>query len=164
MLKELVLAVPPPVPAAKGQLAPISAAQFSELERFIDGFSLMTYDHNGYGTPGPNAPLPWVQANLKQLKPSRSAVLTGRFSLLTRYRHKADHPCRSPPRQWSAESKPYSTADMPINDGSALHWTRRVNFSPASPATPTISEQQLHCYTLYVLLMHQFLGPTLPSA
>ena len=71
MMKELILAVPPPVPAAEGQPAPITAAQFSELEHFIDGFSLMTYDHNGYGTQGPDAPLPWVQANLKQLKPPR---------------------------------------------------------------------------------------------
>ena len=63
--------MPPPVPAAEGQPAPVSAAQFSELEHFVDGFSLMTYDHNGYGSPGPNAPLPWVQANLEQLKPSK---------------------------------------------------------------------------------------------
>ena len=77
-MKELILAMPPPVPAAEGQPAPVSAAQFSELEQFVDGFSLMTYDHNGYGSPGPNAPLPWVQANLEQLKPLRSALLTRR--------------------------------------------------------------------------------------
>ncbi len=70
-LQELILAVPPPVPAQQ-QLqqgpAPFSAREFRSLAPHVAGFSLMTYDFNA-GRAGPNAPLPWVQANLDALLP-----------------------------------------------------------------------------------------------
>ena len=70
-LQELILAIPPPVPARKGAKSPITLSQFQQLAGFIDGFSVMTYDFNVYGMPGPNAPLAWVQANLEFFKPAQ---------------------------------------------------------------------------------------------
>lgn len=70
-LQELILAVPPPLPASEGAPAPFTSSQVQQLEDFIDGFSVMTYDFNAFGTPGPNAPLPWVQASLELLEPAR---------------------------------------------------------------------------------------------
>ena len=63
--------IPPPVPAKQGSKPPITQKQFQQLEKFIDGFSLMTYDYNLHNAPGPNAPLHWVKKNLELLKPSR---------------------------------------------------------------------------------------------
>ncbi|CAL8470895.1 g10437 [Coccomyxa elongata] len=63
---ELILAVPPVVPAEGHGQPAFTAAQFEQLAPFVDGFSLMTYDWN-IGGSGPNAPFPWVEANVKQL-------------------------------------------------------------------------------------------------
>jgi chitinase domain-containing protein 1 len=70
-LQELILVIPPPVPAKKGSKAAISQKHFQLLDKFIDGFSLMTYDYNVHNAPGPNAPLHWVKENLELLEPSR---------------------------------------------------------------------------------------------
>lgn len=73
-----MLTVPPPVPAKNVSEAPISQAHFTELEHIVDGFSLMTYDYNAFGLPGPNAPLAWVGNNLQTLKLAECApVLEG---------------------------------------------------------------------------------------
>ena len=67
-VQELVLAVPPPI-AMQQQAHPMfTATHFGRLAWSVDGFSLMTYDYN-VGRPGPNAPLPWVRANLDALLP-----------------------------------------------------------------------------------------------
>ncbi len=66
-----MLAIPPPAPAREGATPPITLPQFQQLASFIDGFSVMTYDHNVYGVPGPNAPLAWVKANLEFFKPAK---------------------------------------------------------------------------------------------
>ena len=66
--------MPPPVPAQQqqpGAPAPFSAQHFASLAPHVAGFSVMTYDYNA-GRPGPNAPLPWVQANLDGLLSSQS--------------------------------------------------------------------------------------------
>ncbi len=70
-MQELILVIPPPVPAKKGSKAAISQKHFQLLDKFIDGFSLMTYDYNVHNAPGPNAPLHWVKENLELLEPSR---------------------------------------------------------------------------------------------
>ena len=70
-LQELILAIPPPVPAREGASPPITLSQFQQLADFVNGFSVMTYDFNVYGMPGPNAPLAWVQANLDFFRPAR---------------------------------------------------------------------------------------------
>ena len=61
-----MLAVPPPFPAQQQAQPAFTAAHFSKLAGVVDGFSLMTYDYNA-GRRGPNAPLPWVRANLDSL-------------------------------------------------------------------------------------------------
>ncbi|EIE20263.1 glycoside hydrolase [Coccomyxa subellipsoidea C-169] len=63
---DLILAVPPVVPAQGHGQPAFTPAHFKQLAPFVDGFSLMTYDWN-IGAPGPNAPFNWVEANLKQL-------------------------------------------------------------------------------------------------
>ncbi|GBF89547.1 hypothetical protein Rsub_02265 [Raphidocelis subcapitata] len=61
----LVLAVPPALPAAAGR--PHSdVGLLAGLGGEVEGFSVMTYDHLA-AIPGPNAPLPWMEANLKLL-------------------------------------------------------------------------------------------------
>lgn len=75
--QELILAVPPLV-AARAQARPaFSAEHFQQLAPLVDGFSLMTYDYNA-GRPGPNAPLPWVQANMDSLLSSGIRCCTSR--------------------------------------------------------------------------------------
>ncbi|BDA45511.1 Chitinase domain-containing protein 1 [Coccomyxa sp. Obi] len=66
---ELILAVPPVVLAEGHGQPAFTAAHFEQLAPFVDGFSLMTYDWN-IGRSGPNAPFPWVEANVKQLLPA----------------------------------------------------------------------------------------------
>ncbi|GFR53271.1 hypothetical protein Agub_g16062, partial [Astrephomene gubernaculifera] len=68
------LAVPPLLPAT--EKSPWLARQdFLDLAPHVDGFSVMTYDHNtATGRPGANCPLPWLQANIKHMEkgPKRS--------------------------------------------------------------------------------------------
>eukprot|EP00775_Hariotina_reticulata_P004211 gene4211-4460_t len=72
--KELLLAVPPVVPAQPGR----PAADTSHLEQLADdvaGFSLMTYDYSGGpGAPGPNGPLKWQQENVQDILEDDSKV------------------------------------------------------------------------------------------
>jgi chitinase domain-containing protein 1 len=64
--QELILAVPP-VAAADSKRVSLSKHHFDRLSKRVDGFSLMTYDYTAGGAPGPNAPLPWMEKNLKEL-------------------------------------------------------------------------------------------------
>ncbi len=68
-MQELILAVPPIIPAEGHGQPAFTAAHFEQLAPFIDGFSLMTYDWN-IARSGPNAPFPWVEANVRQLLPA----------------------------------------------------------------------------------------------
>ena len=70
-IQELILAIQPPVPAKEGAKPPLNFSQFQQLASFIDGFSVMTYDFNVYGMPGPNAPVSWVKANLEFFEPAK---------------------------------------------------------------------------------------------
>jgi spore germination protein YaaH len=64
--QELILAMPPPIPAQGRGKTTVTPQQFRRLSMSVDGFSLMTYDWN-MGQPGPNAPYYWVNDNLKFL-------------------------------------------------------------------------------------------------
>ena len=68
-MQELILAVPPVVPAQGHGSPGFTRAHFEQLVKFVDGFSLMTYDWN-IRASGPNAPYNWVEANLKTLLPA----------------------------------------------------------------------------------------------
>lgn len=57
----------------------ITTEDLLELGRHVDGFSLMTYDFSNPFSPGPNAPIAWVQACMRSLLPS------------THIRRKPDH-------------------------------------------------------------------------
>ena len=76
-LQELLLAVPPVVPATKGA-ASFSTVDFTLLGSFVDGFSVMSYD---YGTSfrgaGPNAPLWWLRENVHKALAGHRYVLHG---------------------------------------------------------------------------------------
>lgn len=65
--KQLLLAVPPILPAAPGRPA-AKAEQLAGLLRRgdVDGLSIMLYDAAVSG-PSPNAPLPWQEKNLRML-------------------------------------------------------------------------------------------------
>lgn len=65
-VQDLILAVPPPVPAQAGRKPAFTAQDFRRLSKHVDGFSLMTYDWN-IARAGPNAPYTWVQDNLEHL-------------------------------------------------------------------------------------------------
>ena len=76
-LQELLLAVPPVVPAAKGA-ATFSTADFALLGSFVDGFSVMSYDYStSLRGAGPNAPLWWVRENLRNALAGHRYVLHG---------------------------------------------------------------------------------------
>ncbi|KAM7108744.1 chitinase domain-containing protein 1 isoform 4-T6 [Ciconia maguari] len=54
--------------------------EFDQLASAIDSFSLMTYDYSTPQRPGPNSPLPWVQACVQVLDPDskwRNKILLG---------------------------------------------------------------------------------------
>ncbi|GIL75041.1 hypothetical protein Vretimale_2478 [Volvox reticuliferus] len=63
--KKLYLAVPPIYPA--GEKTPwIETKDLDEMSKFVDGFSVMTYDFStSQGRAGPNAPIDWVNMNLQ---------------------------------------------------------------------------------------------------
>lgn len=44
------------------------------LHEVVDGFTIMTYDHGRVSTPGFNAPLPWVENNIRLLLDSEHAA------------------------------------------------------------------------------------------
>lgn len=69
-LQELLLAVPPF--KASGQGPEFTYADFQELLPSVDYFSIMTYDASTPHKPGPNAPWPWLKANIKAALPTKS--------------------------------------------------------------------------------------------
>ncbi|GCC16406.1 hypothetical protein chiPu_0021360 [Chiloscyllium punctatum] len=53
---------------------------FEQLAPVVDAFSLMTYDFSNQHRPGPNSPIPWIQACVQTLDPEavwRSKILLG---------------------------------------------------------------------------------------
>lgn len=69
-MQELLLAVPPF--KAAGQGPELSFADYQELHAFVDHFSVMTYDAATPYKPGPNAPWPWLKANIQAALPPSS--------------------------------------------------------------------------------------------
>lgn len=64
---QLIFVIPPP-----GKLkdpASFTSSDMAYLSDAVDGFSLMTYDFSSPYSPGPNAPLSWVQQCLQLLFP-----------------------------------------------------------------------------------------------
>ena len=66
-LQDLILAVPPFQAAHQGPS--LAVADFQELRKFVDYFSVMTYDASHPGRPGPNAPWGWVKSNIEAVIP-----------------------------------------------------------------------------------------------
>lgn len=63
--RELVLTVPPFVPATPHRVS-FQMSHHQRLQSFVDGFSVMLYDHNIQSNEaGPNSPLWWVKQNLE---------------------------------------------------------------------------------------------------
>jgi len=60
--KEFILVVPAHAQA-------FGADEFKVYSPFVDRFSLMTYDHSTFKSPGPVAPLPWVFQTIQALNP-----------------------------------------------------------------------------------------------
>ena len=74
-LQELLLAVPPVVPAAAGA-ATFSTADLALFGSFVDGFSVMCYDYStSLRGVGPNAPLWWLKENLRKALAGQRCVL-----------------------------------------------------------------------------------------
>nr|XP_033784166.1 chitinase domain-containing protein 1 [Geotrypetes seraphini] len=77
---KLILVVPPSVAPGTNQLGMFGKKEFDQLAPVMDSFSLMTYDYSTPQRPGPNSPLPWVQACVQMLDPEsrwRSKILLG---------------------------------------------------------------------------------------
>jgi hypothetical protein len=72
-----VLAIPPVVPSTPERPG-AELEHMQQLSKHVDGFSIMTYDYSASG-PGPNAPLPWQEENVKDLMSKSSTGTTGRF-------------------------------------------------------------------------------------
>ncbi|XP_065179708.1 chitinase domain-containing protein 1-like [Sycon ciliatum] len=73
-----ILVIPPPV----GRGVMFDGSDFERLAPTVDGFSLMTYDFSSPASPGPNAPIGWMEECVKALAPSahdqyRSKILLG---------------------------------------------------------------------------------------
>lgn len=60
-----MLAIPPVVPSHPGRPG-AELEHMQQLSGSVDGFSVMTYDYSAAG-PGPNAPLPWQEENVREL-------------------------------------------------------------------------------------------------
>lgn len=63
--QELILVLSPRKPS----IPYFTADQFEDFSQFVDGFSLMTYDYSSHETPGPNAPINWVEDNILSFTP-----------------------------------------------------------------------------------------------
>uniref|UniRef100_A0A8D0GJ78 Chitinase domain-containing protein 1 n=1 Tax=Sphenodon punctatus TaxID=8508 RepID=A0A8D0GJ78_SPHPU len=77
---KLILVIPPAVTPGTNQLGMFTKKEFDQLAPVVDSFSLMTYDYSAPQRPGPNSPLPWVQACVQVLDPEsrwRSKILLG---------------------------------------------------------------------------------------
>jgi chitinase domain-containing protein 1 len=61
-----------PRPGNPKDLATFTSSDMTFLSDFVEGFSLMTYDYSAPQSPGPNAPLAWVQQCLHQLLPKKT--------------------------------------------------------------------------------------------
>lgn len=83
-MQELILAVPPAYLAEGRGQAVFAADHCKQLVPFVDGFSLMTYDWN-IGAPGPNAPFPWVEANVRSLLPACKRCASVRYRSLEQW-------------------------------------------------------------------------------
>ncbi|CAG8747723.1 14400_t:CDS:10 [Dentiscutata erythropus] len=74
--QELILVLSPRKPS----IPYFTADQFDDFSQFVDGFSLMTYDYSSHETPGPNAPINWVEDNILSFTPTtmnRGKLLLG---------------------------------------------------------------------------------------
>lgn len=56
---QLIFVIPPP--SDKKDVKHFTATDMAMIQKFVDGFSLMTYDYSNPYRPGPSAPLPWVR-------------------------------------------------------------------------------------------------------
>ncbi|KAI4369838.1 hypothetical protein MLD38_018240 [Melastoma candidum] len=63
---QLVYVIGPPS-SEKIELHDFGPADLQRLDKVVDGFSLMTYDFSNPRSPGPNAPLKWIQSTLHLL-------------------------------------------------------------------------------------------------
>ena len=68
-VQEMHMVVPPIKAAARGRPV-LAAADWRKLSELADGLIVMTYDASHPGSPGPNAPLPWIRHNLRALLPA----------------------------------------------------------------------------------------------
>ncbi|MCO5590999.1 hypothetical protein L7F22_044975 [Adiantum nelumboides] len=68
----LIFVIPPP--SADKDAKHFTSTDMGMLHRFVDGFSLMTYDYSSSYHPGPNAPLSWIQACLQSLLGGKQKV------------------------------------------------------------------------------------------
>ncbi|MEW5301924.1 MAG: hypothetical protein WDW36_004748 [Sanguina aurantia] len=65
--RELFLAVPPVMPASHRSPF-LKHEHLAKLQAHVDGWSVMTYDYsNANGSPGPNAPISWLEKNVAML-------------------------------------------------------------------------------------------------
>ncbi|XP_042302277.1 chitinase domain-containing protein 1 isoform X1 [Sceloporus undulatus] len=77
---KLILVIPPAVMPGSNQLGTFTKKEFDLLAPVVDSFSLMTYDYSTPQRPGPNSPLPWMQACVQMLDPEskwRNKILLG---------------------------------------------------------------------------------------
>ncbi|XP_051885061.1 chitinase domain-containing protein 1 [Pristis pectinata] len=77
---KVVLVIPPAITPGTNQPGMFGKQDFDQLARVVDGFSLMTYDYSNAPRPGPNSPIPWIQACIQVLDPDanwRSKILLG---------------------------------------------------------------------------------------
>uniref|UniRef100_UPI00398E5169 chitinase domain-containing protein 1-like n=1 Tax=Pristiophorus japonicus TaxID=55135 RepID=UPI00398E5169 len=75
-----VLVIPPAISPGTNQPGMFGKQEFDQLAQLVDGFSLMTYDYSNRLRPGPNSPVPWIQACVQILDPDanwRSKILLG---------------------------------------------------------------------------------------
>uniref|UniRef100_A0A8D0CEA9 Chitinase domain-containing protein 1 n=1 Tax=Salvator merianae TaxID=96440 RepID=A0A8D0CEA9_SALMN len=77
---QMILVIPPAVMPGTNQLGMFTKKEFDQLAPIVDSFSLMTYDYSAPQRPGPNSPLPWMQACVQMLDPEskwRNKILLG---------------------------------------------------------------------------------------
>eukprot|EP00250_Pteridium_aquilinum_P008619 c18084_g1_i1 orf=53-1369(+) len=68
----LIFVIPPP--SEKKDAKHFTATDMAILHKYVDGFSLMTYDYSNPYRPGPCAPIPWIQACLHLLLGGKQKV------------------------------------------------------------------------------------------
>ncbi|XP_059507916.1 chitinase domain-containing protein 1 isoform X1 [Stegostoma tigrinum] len=77
---KIVLVIPPAISPGTNQPGMFGKQDFEQLAQVVDAFSLMTYDFSNQHRPGPNSPLPWIQACVQKLDPDavwRNKILLG---------------------------------------------------------------------------------------